>query len=60
MNTALWLAASALAVAFVVTGLMKLRQSKASLGTTMGWVEDFSPTQIKAVVAWGRLGPYPL
>ena len=56
MNTALWMAAGVLAVAFVATGLMKLTQSKAVLTTKVGWVEDYSPAQIKAIGAVEILG----
>ena len=56
MNLALWLATGVLAVAFVATGLMKLTQSKAALSTKVGWVEDYSPAQIKAIGAVEILG----
>ena len=56
MNLALWLATGVLAVALVATGLMKLTQSKAALSTKVGWVEDYSPAQIKAIGAVEILG----
>ncbi len=56
MNAALWIASGALAVAFIATGLMKLTQSKSALQTKVGWVEDYSPAQIKAIGALEILG----
>lgn len=52
MNTALWIVASLLAVAFVASGFMKLVQSKEKLAASgMGWAEDFSPGTIKIIGA---------
>ena len=56
MNLALWIATGVLAVAFVATGLMKLTQSKEALSARVGWVEDYSPAQIKAIGAVEILG----
>lgn len=52
MNVILWIVAVALAVAFAAAGTMKLVKPKAELAEQgMGWVEDFSPTQIKLIGA---------
>ncbi|MGB7980771.1 MAG: DoxX family protein [Candidatus Nanopelagicales bacterium] len=47
MNTALWILQIVLAIAFAMAGLTKLLRSKEQLATSMGWVEDFSPTAIR-------------
>jgi uncharacterized membrane protein YphA (DoxX/SURF4 family) len=49
MNIALWIAQVLLAFAFLTTGLLKLRQPRETLATTMGWVEDFSDGFVKFV-----------
>ena len=49
MNIALWIVQGLLAVAFGMAGFMKLSKTKAELAGQMGWVEDFSQTQIRAI-----------
>ena len=49
MDSALWIVAGLLAVAFLMTGLMKITQPKAKLAAQMGWVEDYAPTTVKAI-----------
>ncbi|MGZ5399650.1 MAG: DoxX family protein [Nocardioides sp.] len=52
MNVFLWIVAVVLAVAFAASGTMKLIKPKSELAAQgMGWVEDFSPTQIKLIGA---------
>jgi hypothetical protein len=50
MNTALWIIAGLLAVAFLVGGAMKIIQPKAKL-VASGWgvFEDFSAAAVKAI-----------
>jgi uncharacterized membrane protein YphA (DoxX/SURF4 family) len=50
MNIALWIIAGLLAVAFLVSGVMKLVQPKEKLAAFgFGWVEDFSAGSVKAI-----------
>jgi uncharacterized membrane protein YphA (DoxX/SURF4 family) len=50
MNIALWIIAGLLAVAFLVSGVMKLVQPKEELAAFgFGWVEDFSAGSVKAI-----------
>lgn len=50
MNLALWIIAGLLAVAFLVSGAMKLIQSKEKLvASGMAVLDDFSPGAIKAI-----------
>jgi uncharacterized membrane protein YphA (DoxX/SURF4 family) len=50
MNSALWIAASVLAVVFAGSGLMKQFVPKEKLVTSgQGWAEDFSPTNIRLI-----------
>jgi uncharacterized membrane protein YphA (DoxX/SURF4 family) len=50
MNIALWIIAGLLAVAFLVSGAMKLAQPKEKLAAFgFGWVEDFSADSVKAI-----------
>ena len=51
MNTAVWILQIILAMGFLVAGAMKLTQPRAKLAPQMGWVEDFSDTQVKAIGA---------
>jgi len=52
VNVFLWIVAVVLAVAFAAAGTMKLVKSKPELAEQgMGWVENFSPTQIKLIGA---------
>ena len=56
MNVFLWILQILLAVAFMAAGLMKVTQPRAKLQTTMGWVEDFSDTNVKLIGAAEVLG----
>ncbi|MCX5085712.1 MULTISPECIES: DoxX family protein [unclassified Streptomyces] len=50
MNAALWIAASLLAVAFFLAGLMKIAQVKEKLAASgMAWVGDFSTSSVKVI-----------
>jgi len=49
MNTALWIVQGLLAFAFLMAGFMKVSRSKDQLAGQMGWVEDFSQTQIRLI-----------
>lgn len=50
MNTALWIIASALALAFLAAGLMKVSQPREKLAASgMAWTADFPPAAVKAV-----------
>lgn len=51
MNTALWIIAGVLAVAFLASGAMKLTQPKEKLAASMGVLEDLSAGSIKAIGA---------
>jgi uncharacterized membrane protein YphA (DoxX/SURF4 family) len=56
MNIALWVVQALLALAFGMTGLMKLTQSREKLAAQMGWVNDFAPTTVKLIGALELLG----
>jgi predicted outer membrane lipoprotein len=47
MNTFLWILQILLAVAFAMTGALKLMQTKEQLGVQMKWVESYSPGFIR-------------
>lgn len=52
MDTALWIVAGALAVAFSVGGASQLLMTKTryrALAASQHWVDDFSPAHIKAI-----------
>lgn len=50
MNIALWIIAAVLAAAFAAAGSMKIAQPKAKLAESgMGWAEDYSDGQVKAI-----------
>src|SRR5215813_9877823 len=49
MNVAVWIVQVLLALAFLAAGLVKLTQPKEKLAAQMGWVNDFSPTIVKAI-----------
>lgn len=49
MNTALWIAQSLLAVAFLVAGGMKIAKSNADLQSKTPYVEDFTDQQITGI-----------
>lgn len=56
MNIALWVIASLLAFAFAAAGAMKLAKPRAELKAQMGWVEDSTDAQVKAIGAVELLG----
>lgn len=57
MNVVLWVVAGFLAVAFLVSGGVKLARSKDQIvASGMGWAEDFPPGVIKAIGALEALG----
>ena len=49
MSTTLWVVAWVLAVAFFMSGMMKITQSKEKLAPKMAWVEGVSEAQIKGI-----------
>jgi uncharacterized membrane protein YphA (DoxX/SURF4 family) len=49
MNIALWVVQVLLALAFGMAGFMKLTQPYEQLSKRMGYVNDFSPTAVKAI-----------
>jgi uncharacterized membrane protein YphA (DoxX/SURF4 family) len=49
MNVALWIAAGLLALAMLAAGATKILQPKEQLKARMGWVDDFSAGQVKAI-----------
>ena len=51
MSTFVWILQIVLAIGFLMAGGMKLTQSRAKLAPQMGWVEDFSDTQVKEIGA---------
>ncbi|RSM90522.1 DoxX family protein [Kibdelosporangium aridum] len=56
MNVALWIVQGVLAAAYLAAGLMKATQPREKLAPNMGWVEDFSPGQVKAIGVIEALG----
>ncbi len=49
MDTALWIVQILLAIAFGMAGFMKATQPKPKLAANMGWVNDFSATNVKII-----------
>jgi uncharacterized membrane protein YphA (DoxX/SURF4 family) len=49
MNTAIWIVQILAGLMFGVSGFMKATQPYEKLKTNQKWVEDFSPTVIKAI-----------
>jgi uncharacterized membrane protein YphA (DoxX/SURF4 family) len=49
MNTTIWIVQSVLAFGFLMAGAMKLTQPREKLAPQMGWIEDFSDTQVKLI-----------
>jgi uncharacterized membrane protein YphA (DoxX/SURF4 family) len=49
MNTLVWIVQVVLALGFLMAGAMKLTQPRAKLAPQMGWVEDFTDTQLKGI-----------
>jgi uncharacterized membrane protein YphA (DoxX/SURF4 family) len=57
MNITLWIIAGVLAAGFAAAGAMKLAQPRAKLAASgMGWTEDYSDSQVKAIGAVEILG----
>jgi hypothetical protein len=51
-----WILAGLLAAAYLAAGVTKLVQPKEKLLANMGWVEDFTSAQVKAIGAVEILG----
>lgn len=51
MNVVLWIVQILLALAMAGSGAGKLTQTRAKLAESMGWVEDFTAQQVKALGA---------
>ncbi|WP_166877823.1 DoxX family protein [Salinibacterium sp. ZJ450] len=49
MEIALWIVAGIAALLFLAAGAMKALQPKEKLATSMGWVNDFSASQVKLI-----------
>src|SRR5689334_18286866 len=49
MNIAIWIVQILLALAFLAAGILKFIQPREKLAERMGWVNDFSPSIIKAI-----------
>lgn len=49
MDVALWVVQGLLALMFLMAGGMKAARPKAELAERMGWVNDFSDTQVKLI-----------
>lgn len=49
MNEVLWIVQILLALAFIMAGAMKATQPREKLATNMGWVNDFSDTQVRMI-----------
>ena len=56
MAIALWIAAILLTGVYLVAGSTKLLRPKEKLAPQMGWVEDFSAQQVKAIGAIEVIG----
>ena len=49
MNIALWIMQGLLALAYLMAGVMKATSPKQKLAVNMGWINDFSPGQVKLI-----------
>ena len=49
MNEILWIVQILLALAFLMAGAMKATQPREKLAQNMGWVNDFSSTQVRII-----------
>ena len=49
VNVFLWILQAVLATAFGLAGLVKGLQPKEKLRTTLPWVDDFTPTQVRLI-----------
>ena len=57
MNITLWIVASALALAFLAAGLMKISQPQEKLAASgQAWAEDFNSGAVKAIGTAEALG----
>jgi uncharacterized membrane protein YphA (DoxX/SURF4 family) len=52
----IWIVQVLLALAFGMSGIMKLTQPTEKLATNMGWVKDFSPQTVKIIGLLELLG----
>jgi uncharacterized membrane protein YphA (DoxX/SURF4 family) len=55
-NTVLWILQILAGVLFVLTGSLKLTQSKEKLGASAAWVEDYSAAQLRLIGSAELLG----
>ena len=56
MNIALWLLQVPLAIAFGMSGTIKIHQPWHKLAAQEGWIEDFAPATVKAIGVLEVLG----
>ncbi|MCF8526559.1 MAG: DoxX family protein [Candidatus Nanopelagicales bacterium] len=56
MSIVLWILQFALAIAFVLTGLVKVLQPYEVLADRMAWVQDYSPGLVRGIGALEILG----
>ena len=49
MNAIIWVVQILLGLAFIGAGLMKATQPREKLSTNMGWVDDYSSSQVKLI-----------
>jgi len=56
VNIALWIVQGLLAIAFGMSGLMKITQPKEKLKAQQPWVKDFAPTTVKLIGTLEVLG----
>lgn len=56
MNILLWIVQGILTGMFLMVGAMKLMQPKEKMAEKMGWVEDFSQTQVRVIGVLEVLG----
>lgn len=56
MDIVIWIVQVLLALAFGMSGIMKLTQPTEKLATNMGWVKDFSPQTVKIIGLLELLG----
>ena len=49
MNEILWIVQILLGLAFLMAGAMKATQPRTKLAQNMGWVNDFSDTQVRII-----------
>jgi uncharacterized membrane protein YphA (DoxX/SURF4 family) len=56
MNVVVWVVQVLLALAFLAAGITKVLQPRDKLKARMGWVDDFSDAQVKAIGATEIVG----